>query len=843
MSVSFQHIKNFQEFRGVDLKSSDIERPSVYASGGKNSSHTERNGLVKRYGYQYKLHSVGGSGAYTYTKINATTGAEEPEVLLISDKVYKVVISSFTITYSGPATSDVLFTSFYSVADASFVAQIIEDGVVKLNSQLGIGFDAASVKTLTQFAAEVNAIPNYNMVITGLGSAPAAFMEITRGKSFTPAAPLVMEFMYEVELNKTVTTPLPGSVSNRSSANFENAAAVNRNGVIYIVNGYDDNLKYDGQTLYKMGLPNPETAIVASLTTGGITDSDIVWSYNYVQVDAAGQEYQSDMSLDSNVLQLTADGASLVVPNIQAGSGFNTNCAIVNGGAAVAVNIPVDNGAGGNHTLQLGDTAYFFDGVTNTYVARLITARSNTQITIAGAPVTVLDNAVISNNLRIPIWRNTASGFNKYLVAEIPNNSFAATQVYVDNVAIADLGAEYLEPIYPPALVPKCKYITVFKNMLILTGNPEAPNTVYFTDIDGIEGSPAATHSFDYFATNGQVNSGVGGSNDQLCIFKKNAITAVSGDLANLNFQLSPLTSGDIGCVAHASIQEIREGVLFFLSDRGPYMVQGGQGPQPVGPAPTQTGQATSRIEPYFTKKRMDKNEIPKLKRAVAINYSHLNLYILFVPVEDVNSAGAANNTSAVWAYDYSRDAWLPQWDTMNMAGGMAVLNNRLFWAERVFSTFSSTVTSKVAMQLRTVDPYDFADHNLPINWEYAFHWENLGDPSIFKKFLRAMIFALEIVENDSYTLGIRTEANYTEGLISTDSQMKFGEDESFGYGISEYGDAPYGDPVDQSKKIKLKSDHMKSMRLLLSNSEMHRNVIVTGYELECAAPFKDMKE
>lgn len=843
LATQYQHIKNFSEFRGVDLKSSDIERMHIYASGGKNSAHTERTGIVKRYGYQFKIKSAGGSGAYAYTKINQVTGAEEPEIILISDRVHKMAISSATITYAG-AASEIIFSMFYSAIDASFKAVITEDGVDKLASLLGLGYDSPAVKTMAQLAAEVNALTGYTMTVPGSGSPPAAFMQIARGISFGVSTPLVIEFMYEVEVNKTVASPLAGSLSNRTAPEFENASAVNRNGVIYITNGYDDMVKYDGQTLFKAGLPNPVTAIIpTSVAAGSITDTGLVWAYSYVQIDNSGQEVESAISLDSAALSLTSEDASLVIPNILAGSGYNTNCAICSSTVISTNAISVDNGSGGNHTLQVGDSAYFYDGVSASYVSRKVTARSNTSITIAGSPITIINNQPISNNLRIAIWRTTASGFNKYLAAEVPNDSFAATQTYIDETTPADLGAEYLEPIYPAAPPPKCKYMTVFSNLIMITGNPAAPNTVYFSDVDGPESFPVATHAFDYLASNGQVNSGIGASNDQLCIFKKNAITAVSGDIGNLNFRLSPLTSGDIGCAAHATIQEIREGALFFLSDRGPYSVSGGQSPIPVGVTPTSTGQASSRIEPYFTKKRLGQSDTPKLRRAVAVNYAHLNLYLLFVPIEDAAANSAANGDSAVWAYDYSRDAWLPQWDSMNAAGGMAILNNRFFWTERKYSTVDLALRSKTAMQLRTVDPYDFADHGAPISWEYSFHWESLGEPSVFKKFLRLKIFALEIVENDSYTVGIRTEANYTEGLLSTDSQLKFGEDDSFGYGISEYGTAPYGDPVEQSKKIKLKSDHLNSMRILLSNSELHRNVIVTGYELEVAAPFKDIKE
>jgi hypothetical protein len=102
--------------------------------------------------------------------------------------------------------------------------------------------------------------------------------------------------------------------------------------------------------------------------------------------------------------------------------------------------ITVDDGSGGSHTMKVGQTAYFYDSVSASFVTREITAVAATTITIAGAAVTVADNAVISNNLRIMILRTVSTGTIYKFVAEIPNNSFSATQVYTDATADASLG-------------------------------------------------------------------------------------------------------------------------------------------------------------------------------------------------------------------------------------------------------------------------------------------------------------------------------------------------------------------------------------------------------------------
>jgi hypothetical protein len=293
---------------------------------------------------------------------------------------------------------------------------------------------------------------------------PAAFLSIVRNCNLVDGD-CTTDAGYWTDVNETTTNALNGSYTNRNQSYFENASFVQLNNVVYIANGYDELQKYDGQTIYRAGLPKPSSITSALGGAGAITGNNYYHVAVYEQIDAVGNINYGNELMVSTGLNAVAQSMDVTVANIQAGSGFNTNCAIVNGAQVAVTTITVDDGSGGSHTMKVGDTAYFYDSISASYVERNITAINATSITIAGAAVTVADNAVISNNLRIMLFRNETAALTPevfYLVAEIPNNSFAATQSYNDNITDANLGEEFIPPINARDLPPKGKYVSSY---------------------------------------------------------------------------------------------------------------------------------------------------------------------------------------------------------------------------------------------------------------------------------------------------------------------------------------------------------------------------------------------
>ena len=838
--------KQYQNFYGIDLKSTDLVRPTEYASGILNAEYRKSGAIQKRKGYHAFADNLGGHGLFTYQKVNPETGIEEPEVISVSNKIHKLNESIFTVSYSGvdpTATIDI----FYDVDTEQYRCQITEGSSQLLDQALGLGFDESSPYTLTDLKTVIDALTGFAATISGATDTPAAFLKTVRDYDLSSTGEdLVDTAGYWTNVNITVGAPFAGSETNKNSLNFENATAVNLNNVLFITNGYDEMQKYDGQTLYRVGVPTPSSITSALGGAGSVTGSNYQHVMQYIQIDAVGNVVEgNNLKVDSaSLLTPAAQSMDVTVANVENGTGFNTNCAIVAGTQSGVTTITVDDGSAGAHTMKAGDTAYFFDGVTGDYITRTITSITSSTITISGAAVNVADNAVISNNLRIAIYRNKTSATTPsiyFLVAEIPNNSFAATQVYNDDLTDASLGAQFVEPLTDRSPPPKGKYVSAWQNLAVLAGNITSPKTFYWSDIDGPEYWPSfGTNQADVETSEGDIITGIAPNNELFAIFSSRSITTVTGDITNGNIRVDQLTR-DVGCVAHATIQEVR-GALAFLSDRGPYFMTGGQLPAPIG---------EDRIEPVFDRLNLSaeilqllfgtqvfSNEIDlRLKRAVAINDRNKEKYMIYIPTESTSSVSVgdryANSQSKVFVFDYARNAWLI-WDNINAAGGMTVNGDEFYFSERRESIFNSSIDHILYRFHNNNDAYDYQDNNLPVNWKYDAQWESLGEPSILKRFLRHRFFDLEEIPNNTLMVDVAIETNYIPDVSRGDYTIEF---PSGGYGVSEYGEAPYGNPIEPAIKQKLSSGRTRALRLRYSNDNDQENVVISGWELEIALP------
>lgn len=827
--------KRYINHRGLDLKSSDLTRPVEFAADMLNAQYRKTGAPEKRAGYQPHAPSNGGHGFFEYNRIHPTTGVEELIGVSVSNKLHRTKTTTLTVSYSGLNPSAILNLLFDPDTDV-YRLQILEGTSTVLDQSLKTGFDESPIYTITTLAAAINAISGFSATVSGDGSISAAFLKITRDYDLV-AQSASLQARYWSDVNTTITNPFAGSETNKNDDDFENVTAHQINNVLYLANGYDFTQKYDGQTVYRAGVPTP-ASISSSLAAGGVTGTNYYHKAQYIQIDAVGNVVEGNTLRTTTGLSPVGQSMDVTVANIQAGTGFNTNCAIV-AGAQVAVNtITVDDGSGGSHTMKVGDTAYFFDGVSAGYVSREVTAIAATTITVAGSAVTVADNAVISNNLRIGIFRNQTSGSTPtvfYLVAEIPNNSFAATQVYNDNLADAALGAQLIEGATDRSPPPKGRYVSAFKNQLVIAGDPDFQNTVYWSDVDGPEYFPnIGTNQADVPSQKGSVITGIAPNNEVFAVFQNPGIHIISGDIATGNIRFDQITS-DLGAVAHATIQEIK-GTLYFLSDVGPRKMVGGQLPLPLGQAVGDDQFTASRIDPVFDQRGMEDSEIYQLKRAIGFHDRKGEKYWLYLPTESETGGNKhANSNSLIFAYDYSRDAWL-KWNNMNLSGGAIQLGDEILWIERRYSSVNTSVDHVMYRQMRLNDAWDYQDHLLPIEWNYKPQWEALNEPSVYKKFIAIRIFSIEELQNNDLMLTVDTEVNYKPDVSVASFDFDFG---GGGYGNNAYGTAPYGDLIEVAQKHRLSGGRFQSFRPIFSNELDQQNVILTGWELEIATPYR----
>ncbi len=837
--------QRYSNHYGVDLKNNDLTRKTEFASEVANAQYRESGSPEKRKGYQAAT-AGGGIGAFFYQRANPLTGLDESEKLVADENLQRVKASTLSVVYSG-AEANCRISVFYDPATSQYRCQITEGIVLVLDQGLGIGFDEVSTFTLTQLDTAISALSNFSANVSGDGSVPAAFLQIVRDWDLVASNFMGMAEYLE-QVYSPVANPFSASWAKRFNSEFELISSVNIQNNIYFGHADLAIMKYDGNSVYRAGIPAVASISATAGAAGSVTGTNYYHQAQYIQKDAAGQFIEGNiLTADSQVASVTAQSMDVTVANIQAGTGYNTNCAIVVGAQVAATTLSVDNGAGGAHTIHVGDTAYFYDAVSAAYVEREVTARTSSTITIAGAGVTVADNAVISNNLRIGIYRNLSSGTFPsvwYLVAEIPNNSFSATQVFVDDVPDSGLGAEITPPFDDRSPPKKGAYVSQWNNVMMTAGDPENPTLLFYSSGEGPEYFPVASNEIIYGTAAGDPIKGIAANNEVFAIMGRNSFGVLTGDIIQNALRLE-VKSEDIGCACHATIREMN-GALAWLSPKGPRTSAGGQVPRPLGEAvnPDGSPSGASRIDPEFNSDGKPAEVAFLMSRAVGVHDRKTDKYLLFVPaVSIVSGVVRANENSRVYSYDYNRDAWLV-WTNINMMAGAIVdpIIEDLYWVETAFSNFASSERHVIYRRHKLNDAWDYADNNLPIGgtlenaWEYSTQWEPLGQPSLLKKFLKLRVFALEEIANNRFSLNVVQELNYQRENTRTTFSLQLS---GAGYGNSSYGIDPYGDPARADITHTLHRDRTTATRIRFRNNTIHENVIISGWELEAVTPYR----
>lgn len=840
MAVNFQFVKRYENLAGVDYKSSDLKFPEQYATGLRNIQFTNTGSIEKRKGYQGAAETTGGRGLFTYKTYDPATGAEDVELIAVDDNAHKLSEGLFTVQYTPPGGGGVSICEISIIFDEAtsvYRCKVVEETTTLLDMDLGLGIDEASPVTVTDLATAISAIVGQGgfLATSTVGTMPAAMLNTTVSHDLL-VGDLELAERYWTQINAP-QTPFPGTASNANDPNFENVSGVQLYNILYLSNGYDSVKKYDGQNIYNAGLPATAVSLANSTVAGALGTDNYSYVVTVLQKDAQGNEYEGNPTY-SAVVDYNGNQIDVTVNNVLAASGYNTNCAVVDGNQTTVNTIVVDNGSGGVHTMKVGDTAYFYDGVSAAYVERKITAVDVTaptySITVAGAPVTVLDNAVISNNLRIVVYRskNTA-GTNPtvwYRLIELPNNSFTSTQTYRDNIADGSLGDLFIEPATDRSPPIKGRYITSYQGLLVTAGNLEDINTVSVSDVESPEYFPFPDNQFNVNDIYGDRITGIAPSNEFLIVFQTKGIHVLSGDFSSGAYRVDQIAN-DIGCAAHASIQDVR-GALMFMSLQGPRVLQGGQVPRGLGPY--EQNVFVSRIDPIFDQAgESDTTKIWQLKRCTSFHDRENQRYLLFIPCESEEGGDRyANDNSVTFVYEYPRDAWL-EWDKLNLAGGMVEYKSHVYFSERAYSDFLSGLRYVLYKIHATNTQYDYADHDEAISCYWKSAWDFLGEASVLKSFLAVTVFSTGT--DNEFDLTFRTEVNWLADTQS-DVTINIGAD---GYGLSPWGTTYYGDPSEPTYIRKLNNNRVKSIRAVIANEQMQKNINVTGYEFQIAAPYK----
>ena len=822
--MAYNISKYYRNILGLDLRVSDLLRSQGAATEAKNIMFRQTGALSKRMGHQIttdpNVGVAGGAGTFKYNNVEIGTGTITEELLVADDELHSYTAQTFTITYSGGTSA--YYDLYLNATDGNFYFDLYKDGAQLFSQNCGNGLGASDT-TVAQIKTLVDAQTGFAMTISDVGTTSIAFADLGRAVALSSGGTTTNYYTWTaIDTPGTYTTPFTLHWARRNQTDFEVISSAQLLDVMYFANGYDDLHKYDGNRIYKAGVPKPAIPTDAGAGAGSNLSAGLYkWKYTYEHTDAKQNIIVGQESDEVSYTSPGGDSRQITFTSLQEDSGYNTATAVINGNqtsrGGATNTILVDAG----HDLKVGDQVYLNDTASGAVVKREVTAVTATTIAVDGAAdMSLSDNDTICP-IKITLWRTTAGGSTFYQIKEFVNDTTNNTTTFDDDTADGSLLVEKIDPVKLPGLPPKCRYIDVWRNQLVMTGDRENVNTVYYSDFD-IESFPL-DQSFVTEARLGGGNSGIKSLDNSLYVFKPRSIITVTGDLGTDTFQVDGLADDGVGCVANASIQEIN-GVLWFLGRDGIYNVNR-QGTRDV----------SEMISPKF-----DLNYVSK--RCIGHYWIEKDLYVLSFPflVEDGSSNKYLDTTNSfIMVYDLYREAWF-EWNSINMLGGMVNYNGNIYTTGAGQDPVTSNQTIYNYKFLDTGLEDDYADHDTAISFSYKTHWEAMGEPSVYKKFLRIKVHSLDGTindfETDKFTLTVETEHDYVQGSESSLS-LDFGGG-ALGWGNSAWGQFPWGESRLEQLTSKLKSKKAKALRVVFTNNTRHQNVLISGYELEIAAAY-----
>jgi len=597
--------------------------------------------------------------------------------------------------------------------------------------------------------------------------------------------------------------------------NTENATFAQLNNCLYISNGYDYPMKYDSESVYRAGLPKFGDFTVSIESDNTVTIEHGYYAFRCVleYVDKQGNFVRGEPS-DPVVVQLNSNNHHFHVNfqtfiNSSALDGFNK-------ASTFSDSHPLYN------SLPTGNVYGSVNKVQNSKCLRVLIYRSN---------VGSNEDVALSNN--------------SYLIADLPWNYDATSPAFPPGLP----GGEYedltldsdisnYEPLLdqfglhsPP---PKGKYLSVYKNCLVIAGQEDNVNNISYSlpkyfdkNIIGTEAFPEDSNAVVIESSFGDKITAIASLRDSLYIFHKNSIHSLTGSIDQLEVPLSDLVTkeGGIGCQSMASIEEFRN-QLIFMSSNGVYSIDPSSG----------LTEMSQLIKPLFLDKDLIKS------RSISFNWVEKNILITVVPKIATDDLGnqSFSEQSLVIVYDYFKEAWL-QWDTIEFTNGISYNNN-----EVLFSKFDEN-GHHICKFLDQGNKYDYVDHVQPISFNYDTNWESLGEPTVPKKYLRLKIHSFDTDQTfespEGFDLNVKIQKNYVStdlGAIDFDFKARSGN----GWGNFSWGSGTWGSIATDSLKSKLPTGKSKCMKLRFLNNNINENVLITTYEMEIAGPFKtEIKE
>jgi len=614
--------------------------------------------------------------------------------------------------------------------------------------------------------------------------------------------------------------------------------------------------KYDGLDCYLAGLPKmtkPSSIDVTndSLGSGLTTNSTYKYRLQYVYVDYRGNEISGPLTDEIAINTSTytnvefvwsaaenPDGSVVYLGNLlrNMAAPFPVREASMNHVLAPSFTQQTTIDVFEYHGIIPGLKVVVWDNSVKRFVERTVLSCTENTVTI-DEPISwdIADtqfqySTYIITPFRMRMWRTVADGSLFYFCQDVAGiRAFGGvTAGYVrfgDGVPDAALGAPLIEVDRQPSLFPKLKYLTNHQGLIVGSGNPDDPEAVYFEDIVSIESSPAASSNFRVSGStsSGAVTALASDNDDMLAVFKEDSYFNVVGDLDSLSFQVLEVSKNEFGCPSHAALVKM-DNVLVFPSNNGFKAVSGGQLITDFRDRLIDDltdnfyVQVNNQVIPFEDEDKF------VIKRATAIYDPSTRQYICYIPCESGTPGFLQNRTvndnSRVFVYNRGRDS-IVKWRlpvSMNMAGGMAIHKDNLYWCAR---TYDGTRRGQVFHRRQTGTTYDYLDNLDAISMTLRMTWDSMEAPSDYFNaiFLKLFQFAPEQYVG-AFDLSVKEYRSYDESTIYTNANRTFSTS------------------TERQKRIKLKSGRASAISVSFTNDTAMEKPVLTGYEYEVRNPY-----
>lgn len=680
----------------------------------------------------------------------------------------------------------------------------------------------------------------------GLGAVPAAFYPVDTYSSLTTTNPKTISFDYwkhvpcpefsrnpgfptepfasfeYMKLSEFFRPPVFVDAANCCYVFFNQSLTLRISGIDPIKNGPR---KYDSQNVYMAG-DQTIPLITPTTAAGAVTGGEYKYLIRSFTIDHQGNEIFGKIDIDYPAkltaaaavkLQFAAELSSILGLNNKGGVKDTTETGTV---------LKVDDGAGGPHSFEVGDYATF-NNSTGAWIRTKITAVNRLTapytITVSDS-VTVNDGDNMSNGHGVLIYRTLAGGSELYEAGRYPlRYNSAVAWNWVDNNTDAQLEAkarfENLTPnkeVYDYSKSETEQQFSnyslaptsigcVHQNLLVMSGDPRFPNTIYKTSLDRPEAINEAFGSFEIPSTiQGPITCVVSDADDALVVAKQTSLFYLSGEFEENIINTVAITEGDFGTASPLGMAKVK-GIIRGVGQLGAFKITNGK---------------LALEESIYLEGSLGGNPCDKVDLRCAIVYNDINSHGCRIFIPGWNTASSRRHFLLDY---YNKDIWF-DWkyasiyydpvsgiDTYKglrhhasrQAQGGANLDSGFNWKE-------CAATNSIAE--------NYTDGTQVIPYRILSTAINLNSPKLDKQFVWFTLFSFlldnEIPKFTGFTLLLKTYRNFQTTDVHTSKQVTFSA------------------VTDYEKPTKLLDGKSKALTWELTNVNAKECPYITGWEL-----------